>query len=261
MAFKKIALGLMSLLPFTMASPVTLSKADAVPMRANGTTADFNMWMLAIGWPGSECNTERGCHYQDSATDPLPFVGFLIHGLWPNNQDGTYPSYCCKTPDCTFSVDKVKDIEKDLDTYWPSYFIGNEVFWQHEWDKHGTCQEMEMHEYFTKTIELRSKYDAAVALAKAQIDPVMDMSYALDEIQVALKEHVGGMGILLCNNDANGNVQLNEVRLCLDRHTLQPFDCPERSRTNQGCYKALNSNSKGRVHYPSYDPSKYIPTP
>ena len=42
---------------------------------------------------------------------------FSIHGLWPQYNKTTYPSYC---RDIIFNVDELKPIISDLNTYWYS---------------------------------------------------------------------------------------------------------------------------------------------
>ncbi|KAI9085213.1 hypothetical protein K1719_032846 [Acacia pycnantha] len=69
---------------------------------------------------------------------------FTIHGLWPDYNDGTYPS-CCSRSD--FDPKEISTLTKALEQYWPSLSCGSPStchgtrgsFWAHEVVKHGTC--------------------------------------------------------------------------------------------------------------------------
>eukprot|EP00736_Rhodelphis_marinus_P007468 Rmarinus@m.10374 len=219
---------------------------------------DFDMWMFAITWPGAECATDRGCHYQDAATDPLPLVEFLLHGLWPNRKDGGWPQYCCESSGCEFDVQQLNSIEEMLHTCWPSYHVGNSDFWKHEWDKHGTCALMDMLPYFEKALELRQKYNLLDMLEAGGISQSDNAKYTLRDIERVVKEQLGTHAVLLCNTGSNGAAQLSEVRICLDLDTFQPFDCSHDDIYSQGCYTRMPLD--GEITFPPYDPEEYIPS-
>lgn len=78
------------------------------------------------------------------ATRIGPSNSWGIHGLWPDNCDGTYSSSC----DSSRAYDNVTSLIKqygttqllsDMNTYWVSNDQSNEDFWSHEFSKHGTC--------------------------------------------------------------------------------------------------------------------------
>ncbi|XP_076907415.1 ribonuclease 2-like [Bidens hawaiensis] len=80
--------------------------------------AGFDYFMLSLQWPASfcsrhktECCPQNGCC--SGASSP---PGFTIHGLWPSNEDGTYPS-CCT--DNAFNAKEISPLVGALSTYWP----------------------------------------------------------------------------------------------------------------------------------------------
>jgi ribonuclease T2 len=82
----------------------------------------------------------------------------MIHGLWPDYYNGSYPENC-NGPD----YKKLYNIKNDLEEYWYdcSKDESNKL-WEHEWNKHGKCvyqqEKLIQIEYFNKTIELFKKY-------------------------------------------------------------------------------------------------------
>lgn len=86
---------------------------------------------------------------------------FLIHGIWPQYQNGSWPSYCNQTAD-QLDLHSIQPLIPRLRTFWPGFnepvqvqpiaininngstldkptFDDSVKFWQHEWSKHGTC--------------------------------------------------------------------------------------------------------------------------
>ncbi len=82
-----------------------------------------------------------------------------IHGLWPQYDKKTYPKFCRNIP---FDITKLNSIINNLHDNWYSTKEKDSQFWEHEWNKHGTCmfnnqpQTNEL-EYFSKTLELFNK--------------------------------------------------------------------------------------------------------
>jgi hypothetical protein len=79
---------------------------------------------------------------------------WTLHGLWPNNDD-------CSGP--TFDHSAISSIESELEAKWPSCYPshggGDETFWQHEWQKHGTCSGMNELNFFTTALALQGKFE------------------------------------------------------------------------------------------------------
>lgn len=86
---------------------------------------------------------------------------YSIHGLWPQYNEHSYPSFCKKV---NFDISQLNDILPELEKYWYSN-IGDsgiefdEKFWKHEYEKHGSCvfTDISEHDYFAKTLELYYK--------------------------------------------------------------------------------------------------------
>lgn len=97
-------------------------------------------------YPGGSCYELRLQQCDGSST-------WTIHGLWPQWDDD------CSGED--FDIDKLDSIRDRLDQDWyscPEYHDSNTKFWQHEWEKHGTCTGMSQVDYFSKGLNLYSTY-------------------------------------------------------------------------------------------------------
>lgn len=83
--------------------------------------------------------------------------GWSIHGLWPQYDINSYPSYCKIVK---FNIDNIKCILNELEKYWYSEkqnIKDDETFWEHEWKKHGSCligENINEYFYFSKTLNL-----------------------------------------------------------------------------------------------------------
>nr|BAJ06629.1 ribonuclease T2 [Flammulina velutipes]BAJ06630.1 ribonuclease T2 [Flammulina velutipes] len=168
----------------------------------------------------------------------LPSESWTIHGLWPDNCDGSYEQYCdiarqydpdpspatlpdgTKVPKYTGpSVDTfVKKFGRDdqlefMNTYWINQNAPNKDLWAHEFSKHATCtstfdldcysnytEHAEVVDYFDATIRAFVQYPTYKMLASVGIVPSNTTSYSLNQIQTALSGQTGGIPFLGCRN-------------------------------------------------------------
>ncbi|KAJ5259222.1 Ribonuclease T2 [Penicillium angulare] len=160
-------------------------------------------------------------------TDPAtgPDDSWTIHGLWPDNCDGTYQSSCDSSREYTNITEILKSQDRsDLVTYMDKYWVSNsgsaESFWEHEWGKHGTCintikpscysdysPQEEVGDFFQKVVDLFKTLDTYKALESAGITPDDSKTYELSDIQSALaKIHGNATPYLGCDSDSLSEV-------------------------------------------------------
>ncbi|KAL5553856.1 hypothetical protein UlMin_041257 [Ulmus minor] len=177
---------------------------------------DFDFFYFVQQWPGAYCDTKQSCCYPKTGK---PAADFSIHGLWPNNKDGSWPSNC--DPDSVFDRSELSEIMSSLQQDWPSLSCPSSNgfrFWSHEWEKHGTCSESEMDQRDLKA---------------SGIEPD-DEFYTMDSIVEAIKEGAGHAPGIECNRDSAGNSQLYQVYMCVDTSGANFIDCPVFPRSKCG---------------------------
>ncbi|KAG8044573.1 hypothetical protein GUJ93_ZPchr0069g33258 [Zizania palustris] len=203
--------------------------ARALDVAVGREQREFDYFALSLQWPGTICPSTRHCCAVNGCCRSEPLQTFTIHGLWPDYDDGTWPSCCRHT---NFDMDKILPLKPTLDKYWPSLycsssstcFSGKGPFWAHEVsifsEKHGTCSSPVVKdelEYFSTTLDLYFKYNVMEMLTN------------------------GGIHI--------SNVE--ELRLCFNKD-LKPRDCLTTTASNENVSK---KNSCPRyITLPTYDP-------
>lgn len=161
---------------------------------------------------------------------PSNITTFEIHGLWPNRNDTTYPSYCTNE---AFDIRKIESLYSMLVEYWhdfdhptdPSYF------WSHEWTKHGTCASSDtllgsQYLFFKAAITLRQTvFPLEQVLANKGITPSSN-PISLSQFQNVITGGIGAFPLMTCHVDGYGNVYVDRIQFCVNKQ-LQLFTCNE----------------------------------
>jgi ribonuclease T2 len=134
-SFTKLAVTLAAVIPFTLAGTPETCKNPQLSCQGSSTnTCCFNS-------PGGLLQQVQ---FWDTNPSTGPSDSWTIHGLWPNNCDGTYSEDCDKSRAYTNITELLKAAGDTttldfMQTYWLSDDESNEAFWDHEWETHGTC--------------------------------------------------------------------------------------------------------------------------
>jgi len=155
---------------------------------------------------------------------------FTIHGLWPENEDGSYPSNC---PGPQFNTTAITDLISEMNVVWPSNSGSNSDFWTHEWEKHGTCSQFGEHDFFQNVVTLQDRYNVKAALSSAGIVPSQSATYAKTSLASAVKAGLGANPALHCSSS-----RLLEVALCITKN-LALMDCPTSLGSYFACPKSI----------------------
>lgn len=169
------------------------------PTPAPPAGAKFDFYVLNMSWSPEFCSTHPNA--RECAGHP----GFILHGLWPQNNDGTYPSDCSDT----YLKDPAQYKDLNPDTH----------LLIHEWKKHGTCTGLDPHVYFELAREAEKKLN---------FPPVVTMLHQEDQIQTKLIQSRLRLAnfrfppdglVLQC-----GNNRLTAVEACFSKD-MTPISC------------------------------------
>jgi ribonuclease T2 len=113
-----------------------LAKKKKPAPPSDASTGDFDYFLLTLSWAPEFCATNpkgRGT----AECDPKKPMGLVVHGLWPQYDNGKWPESCGSTQQVPSSV------VKQMLPIMP----GKDLI-QHEWSKHGTCSALSVQDYF-----------------------------------------------------------------------------------------------------------------
>ena len=203
-------------------SPIKSSKSSK--------SSKFDYILLATQWPESFCEHNKCIHHQDR---------WLIHGAWPENNDGSYPQYCNRNS--KFNPDAIKSIEAELIINWKSIKSGssNENFWSHEYTKHGTCAiECPLMRdelgYFKSTLNAFKKLHIEQWLADDGVFPSETQTYSLQIIHDSIRKGFGYRVQIQCTQSKQHDYPIIlQINFCLSKQNLSPFDCQSE---DVGCF-------------------------
>ena len=97
--------------------------------QASDTPGAFDFYLLTLSW------SPEFCYSHPTATECAQHPTFVLHGLWPQNTDGSYPEHCSDAPGPA-NPSQYSDIFPD------------QGLLAHEWQTHGTCSGLAPDAYF-----------------------------------------------------------------------------------------------------------------
>ncbi|CAN8324237.1 unnamed protein product [Cochlearia groenlandica] len=185
----------------------TAASSENVEDAVKLTQREFDYFALALQWPGTFCRGTRHCCSQNGccrgSNSPTQFT---IHGLWPDYNDGSWPS-CCYRSD--FNEKEISTLMDGLEKYWPSLSCGSPSSCH---EKHGTCSSpvfRDEYSYFIATLNLYLKYNVTDVLSQAGYVASNREKYPLGGIVEAIQNAFHITPEVVCKRDA-----IDEIRIC-----------------------------------------------
>jgi len=198
------ALLLALLLPLTACKSSTAGGAahssEASRQAALPIGSGFDYYLLNLSWSPEFCYSHR------EAPECAAHSTFVLHGLWPQNYDGTYPENCSNAPGPSDPA-SYRDIYPDKGLL------------LHEWRTHGTCSGLPADAFLATA---RAAYKSIVIPQKLQtltqqasMSPNQIMNLFMEDNPRIPRESLA----VSC-----GNNYLTAVEVCLDK-ALKPVQC------------------------------------
>lgn len=169
-----------------------------------GEPGRFDYWVESIAWSPAWCAT----HGDDPASRAqckvaAPF-GLILHGLWPQYNDGTWPY------NCRGSGRLPQAIADKLTADTPS-----DDLVRHEWAAHGTCTGMTPADWAATEDRIYRQFRVPAPLADPRQPPKgLDVA-GLKALIASANPGIRPDGVaLICGRDRS---TLSEIRVCLDK--------------------------------------------
>jgi ribonuclease T2 len=164
------------------------------------TPQNFDYYLLNISW------SPEYCHSHPADIQCARHSTFVLHGLWPQNADGTYPQNCSNAPGPS-------DPSQYADIYPDAGLL------QHEWKTHGTCSGLSPDAFFTAARQAFQSVTVPPTLAGLNHQISMPPAKILTLVSQSNPTLTSQNLALSC-----GSNYLTAVEVCLDK-TLHPTSC------------------------------------
>jgi ribonuclease T2 len=179
------------------------SRASALPQPTGPQSFDY--YLLNLSWSPEFCFSHR------SAPECGRGATFVLHGLWPQNTDGSYPQNCGNAPGPA-NPSQYSDIYPDTGLL------------EHEWRTHGTCSGLSPDAFFAMARAAFKVFAVPPKLAQLNAQISMPPDQILSLVTQS-NPSIGASSLAL----SCGNNYLTAVEVCLDKQ-LHPIACgPVRS--------------------------------
>lgn len=197
------------------------------------TPGQFDYYVLNMSWAPSFCDnlktltpTERSAASAEELQCGTPHA-FVLHGLWTQNNDGTYPGYCAQRGGPLHP-------ERNLD------MTPNIALLRHEWAKHGTCTTLSPEAFFATARQAYNSVSVPEQLTALEHDAMMPPAQILTLFYRANPSFPQGSFALSCSNN-----QLTAVEACFNR-SVQPMACVNLKSCTADAIK-VTSESPGSI--------------
>jgi ribonuclease T2 len=136
-----------SLVAFALIADIFCISSSPATAQQYARPGKFDFYLFTLSWSPQFCATT----HRDTAECQAHGGNFVVHGLWPEFKNGSWPANCSSEPGPA-NPNAEADIMPD-----PSLVA-------HEWQKHGTCSGLGADAYFALMRSIRKSITIPEAL-------------------------------------------------------------------------------------------------
>jgi ribonuclease T2 len=176
------------------------------PTNQHVPPGQFDYYLLSLSWAPDFCDRPN-VKKDPRECGPGRRLGFVVHGLWPQLDNGGHPSQCATASPVANDI-----VQRML------AFIPGESLIQHEWRDHGTCSGLAAGDYFDT---IRRAF-GSIVIPPDYKQPGQRIDVAPQDIEakfVAANPNFKDSIRVACSNG-----ELEEVRVCMSKD-LSPRPC------------------------------------
>ena len=160
----------------------------------------FDFYLLNLSW------SPEFCAIHGDSPECGRNLGFVVHGLWPQENSGDYPQHCSDAPGPA-------NPQADTD------IIPTASLVEHEWQTHGTCSGLVVDEYFRAMHKAYAAVKIPANIGQGSDADGVTPDDLLRRFAAANPGYPAGSFALSC-----GNNRLTAVEICLSKD-LHPEAC------------------------------------
>jgi ribonuclease T2 len=189
-----------SLLLLTMLVGLALSASARHRSRdSDAQPGAFDYYLLSLSWSPAFCLSSPGAAECSGARR----YGFIVHGLWPQNEQG-WPQYC------NVHVPVPDEVVQAMTDIMPARQL---VY--HEWSAHGTCSGLDPAAFFARVRRAYANVKLPAQLSDAR-EPLQQSPQSISGAFASANPQFAAQSIVVtCSGQSLP--RLREVHICLDR--------------------------------------------
>lgn len=167
---------------------------------AHAAPGSFDFYLLNLSWSPEFCATHG------NSPECGRGLGFVVHGLWPQYDNGDYPEHCSDAPG-----------PSNPQAY--TDMIPTAGLLEHEWQTHGTCSGLSPDAFFASVRRAYTNVKIPAGIGTGRDAAGVTPDQLLARFAQANPRFPAGSFALSC-----GNNRLTAIGVCLSK-TLQPESC------------------------------------